>query len=197
MSKNGDVLPDRSGNASQGKAAPRRAQEVEDVRVPDWSLAHCYCLYALPLFWTLTRLFQLIKSVTALIVPFIDAADEDAAHKSSGHGLAVEGSGPRTALVEMHPPKKLESLLDLSLPGSVVRGSEGGKVQHGGRGKDAVLETVEKVLKYSVNTWDQGFMDKLYASTDAVGLVSELVLGVLNTNVSLSLFTARLTRFRA
>jgi glutamate decarboxylase len=27
---------------------------------------------------------------------------------------------------------------------------------------------VEKVLEWSVNTWDQGFMDKLYASTNAV-----------------------------
>ncbi|KAF2129784.1 glutamate decarboxylase-like protein 1 [Dothidotthia symphoricarpi CBS 119687] len=39
------------------------------------------------------------------------------------------------------------------------------------------------IFKYSVNTWDQGFMDKLYASTNAVGLVSELVLATLNTNV--------------
>jgi len=38
-------------------------------------------------------------------------------------------------------------------------------------------------LQYSVNTWDQGFLDKLYASTDAPGVVSELVLAVLNTNV--------------
>ncbi|KAF2634074.1 glutamate decarboxylase-like protein 1 [Massarina eburnea CBS 473.64] len=44
------------------------------------------------------------------------------------------------------------------------------------------METVEKVLGYSVNTWDQGFMDKLYASTNAVGLVSELLLATLNTN---------------
>lgn len=38
-----------------------------------------------------------------------------------------------------------------------------------GKGKEGLLETVEQVLKYSVNTWDQGFMDKLYASTNAVG----------------------------
>lgn len=42
---------------------------------------------------------------------------------------------------------------------------------------------VQDVLKYSVNTWDQGFLDKLYASTNAVGVVSELLLSVLNTNV--------------
>jgi glutamate decarboxylase len=37
-----------------------------------------------------------------------------------------------------------------------------------GRGKDGLLATVDQVLKYSVNTWDQGFLDKLYASTNAV-----------------------------
>ena len=37
-----------------------------------------------------------------------------------------------------------------------------------GRGRDGLLETIQQVLKYSVNTWDQGFLDKLYASTNAV-----------------------------
>jgi hypothetical protein len=50
--------------------------------------------------------------------------------------------------------------------------------------KAGLLELVERTLQYSVNTWDQGFMDKLYASTNPVGVISELVLGVLNTNVS-------------
>lgn len=52
-----------------------------------------------------------------------------------------------------------------------------------GRGEDGLLETIRNVLGFSVNTWDQGFMDKLYASTNAVGVVSELLLSVLNTNV--------------
>jgi glutamate decarboxylase len=37
-----------------------------------------------------------------------------------------------------------------------------------GKGKDGLLATVDQVLKFSVNTWDQGFLDKLYASTNAV-----------------------------
>jgi glutamate decarboxylase len=45
------------------------------------------------------------------------------------------------------------------------------------------MHVIEDVLKYSVNTWDQGFLDKLYSSTNAVGVVSELVLAVLNTNL--------------
>lgn len=42
---------------------------------------------------------------------------------------------------------------------------------------------VEQILQYSVNTWDRGFMSKLYASTDAPGLAAELILATLNTNV--------------
>ena len=58
-------------------------------------------------------------------------------------------------LVEHHPPKKLEQILNLSIPEQ-------------GLGKDGLVQIVEKVLQYSVNTWDQGFLDKLYASTNAV-----------------------------
>jgi len=46
-----------------------------------------------------------------------------------------------------------------------------------GTGKDGLVESVKEVLKWSVNTWDQGFMDKLYASTNPVGLLILLVPG--------------------
>jgi glutamate decarboxylase len=98
---------------------------------------------------------QLLKAVQSLIIPFIRSADEDASTKPSGHGLAIPGGGPRTALVEHHKPEKLLSLMSFELPGD-------------GKGKEGLLATVEEVLKYSVNTWDQGFLDKLYASTNAV-----------------------------
>jgi glutamate/tyrosine decarboxylase-like PLP-dependent enzyme len=113
---------------------------------------------------------KLLNSIQKLIIPYIRSADQDASHKHTGHGLQVEGQGPRTALVEHHAPQKLHSLLDVQLPET-------------GAGKDGLLDVVQKLLKYSVNTWDQGFMDKLYASTNAVGVVSELLLAVLNTNV--------------
>jgi len=60
------------------------------------------------------------------------------------------------------------------------------EINDGKTGKDGLVKLVESILKYSVNTWDQGFLDKLYASTNAVGVVSELVLAVLNTNVCLA-----------
>lgn len=53
-----------------------------------------------------------------------------------------------------------------------------------GRGREGLLSVVHKILDSSANTWHQGFMDKLYASTNAVGLVAELILATLNTNVS-------------
>lgn len=112
----------------------------------------------------------LLQAVQSLIIPFIRSADEDAPIKYTGQGLSVPGGSPRTSLVEPHKPEKLVKLMNFDLPGD-------------GKGRDGLLEMVKQVLKYSVNTWDQGFMDKLYASTNAVGVVSELILAVLNTNL--------------
>jgi len=52
-----------------------------------------------------------------------------------------------------------------------------------GLGQSAFLKQVEQILQYSVNTWDRGFLSKLYASTDAPGLAAEIILATLNTNV--------------
>lgn len=58
--------------------------------------------------------------------------------------------------MDIYPPEELSRLLKLNLPDG------------DGVGKDGLLELVQKTLDYSVNTWDQGFMDKLYNSTNAV-----------------------------
>lgn len=50
-------------------------------------------------------------------------------------------------------------------------------------GQARFLDQVRQVLQYSVNTWDRGFMSKLYASTDAPGIAAELILATLNSNV--------------
>ncbi|EMD00277.1 hypothetical protein BAUCODRAFT_63868 [Baudoinia panamericana UAMH 10762] len=112
----------------------------------------------------------LLSAVKDSVIQFIRAADDDASSKSSGHGLQQSGQGPRTVLVEHHPPKKLQQLLNVDLPVE-------------GQGKAGLLRTVEEVLHYSVNTWDQGFMDKLYSSITPVGLASDLLLSALNTNL--------------
>ncbi|ODV58618.1 pyridoxal phosphate-dependent decarboxylase family protein [Ascoidea rubescens DSM 1968] len=47
---------------------------------------------------------------------------------------------------------------------------------------DKMLEHVDFILNNSVNTWSLGFLDKLYSSTNAIGVISDLVLSILNTN---------------
>lgn len=70
------------------------------------------------------------------------------------------------ALVDAKRPQELVQALALDLP------------EGAGRGEEGLLETIRGVLKYSVNTWDQGFMDKLYASTNAVGFFLSFSMGV-------------------
>ncbi|EGV63155.1 Glutamate decarboxylase 2 [Yamadazyma tenuis] len=41
---------------------------------------------------------------------------------------------------------------------------------------------INSVLDVSVNTWNPGFLDKLYASNNPIGVISDLILSVLNTN---------------
>ena len=118
----------------------------------------------------LLTVFQLLNAVQDRIISFIHSADEDASAKKTGHGLSIEGGGPRTALVEYHKPHKLSLLMELSLPDT-------------GLGQAGFMKQVEQILQYSVNTWDRGFMNKLYASTNAPGLAAELILATLNTNV--------------
>lgn len=113
------------------------------------------------------ELEDLLDAVKALIIPFVRAADSEAAVKPTGH-LRRDG---RNVLVDAKPPQAVRESMDFSLPAGP------------GRGREGLLETIDNVLRHSVNTWDQGFMDKLTASTNPVGVISEIVLGVLNTNV--------------
>ncbi|KAI9666481.1 MAG: hypothetical protein M1821_004417 [Bathelium mastoideum] len=123
---------------------------------------------------------DLLHSLEELLIPFIRAADQDADTKSTGHGAVVPGGAPRTTLVEHHPPHKLQSLMDLDLPGE-------------GKGKEGVMAVVKQILQYSVNTWDQGFLDKLYHGNNAIGLASELLLATLNTNAHVYTVSPALT----
>lgn len=51
-----------------------------------------------------------------------------------------------------------------------------------GDGADGLFKQVDLILANSVVTWNAGFMDKLYAGTNPVGVASDLLLSVLNTN---------------
>lgn len=55
--------------------------------------------------------------------------------------------------------------------------------ESGLRSPQALVGVVEKILLLSVNTWNPGFLDKLYASNNPVGVVLDLVLSLLNTNL--------------
>lgn len=93
-----------------------------------------------------------------LVHPFIKSADDDASSKLNGQETHIPvNQPPRTALAEHYSPDILKKKLShtLTLP------SVGG-------GKEGLLQVVEQTLKYSVNTWDQGFLDKLYSSTNSV-----------------------------
>ncbi|KAJ1680433.1 Glutamate decarboxylase 2 [Spiromyces aspiralis] len=51
-----------------------------------------------------------------------------------------------------------------------------------GRGIEGVSHDLDTLLDNSIKTWNPGFMHKLYASTNPIGVISELVLGVMNNN---------------
>lgn len=105
-----------------------------------------------------------------MIIPFIQQADEAAALRALGTSSAPSSTN---ALIrgDLLPPAQLQAHLRDVLPSAE------------GTGKDGLLEAISQVLTYSVNTWDQGFLDKLYSSPTPVGLVAEMLLASLNTNV--------------
>ncbi|KAI8093458.1 pyridoxal phosphate-dependent transferase [Halteromyces radiatus] len=51
-----------------------------------------------------------------------------------------------------------------------------------GAGIEDTFELIKDTLKFSVNTWNPRFMDKLYAGTNPIGVISEIILAVLNSN---------------
>jgi glutamate decarboxylase len=112
-------------------------------------------------------------------VSFVRSADDDARIKFAGPGLSRSGN-TGTALVDYHPPSELQKLLNISIPLS-------------GQGSDGLIQAIKTTMQYSVNTWNRGFMDKLYASTDAPSLAAELILATLNTNVHVYAVSPALT----
>ena len=91
------------------------------------------------------------------MIPFIRAADEAAPLKATGNSAVTTNGESRSVLVESHTPEALLKRFAFELPEE-------------GQGKDGLLDLVAKVLKYSVNTWDQGFLDKLYATSTPVSI---------------------------
>ncbi|OBZ83940.1 Glutamate decarboxylase, partial [Choanephora cucurbitarum] len=81
-----------------------------------------------------------------------------------------QGENETRNVVDYHSPESLYEAIDLSLPTE-------------GAGIEGTFELIQKTLDYSVNAWNPRFMDKLYAGTNPIGVISELLLAVLNSNV--------------
>ncbi|KAE8152703.1 pyridoxal phosphate-dependent transferase [Aspergillus avenaceus] len=117
---------------------------------------------------------NLLNAVQDLLIPFIRSADEDTLGpkvlENGVNGAQAHSNKTGTSLVDYKKPDELQRILELELPEQ-------------GTGQNGLVEALQKVLRYSVNTWHQGFLDKLYASTNAPGVASELILATLNTNV--------------
>ncbi|RKF57855.1 L-aspartate decarboxylase dtxS4 [Golovinomyces cichoracearum] len=109
----------------------------------------------------------LLEAVQPLIIPFIRASDNPA---SIPMPLIPNEDNKKESPLVPPTPEKLMKLMKIEYP-------------ENGQGKEGLISTIEDLLKYSVNTWDRKFMDKLFAGTNAVGVISELILAVLNTNV--------------
>lgn len=114
-----------------------------------------------------------MKAVEDLLIPFIRSADEPpviASKNGIKNGANGHSEPESTSLVNYKRPEELQGILQLEIPEQ-------------GRRQEGLIEVLQKILKYSVNTWHQGFLDKLYASTNAPGVAAELILATLNTNV--------------
>lgn len=106
------------------------------------------------------ELEDLFKLIVPKIVNYIETAEPSSGKYKTG------------SLGRYHDPQDLKKEFQ-----------ELDNLQNGVRGDyDKLLEVIDKVLEYSVNTWNAGFLDKLYASNNPIGVISDTLLSVLNTN---------------
>jgi glutamate decarboxylase len=109
-------------------------------------------------------IYQLLLEMLPILHHHISSADSD------GTSKAATWSHPPTSGLNSLEPAQLRKILPFPLP-------------HTGLGAEGSLKFITTMFKTSVNTWDQGFMDKLYASTNPVGVAAELTLAILNASL--------------
>lgn len=104
------------------------------------------------------ELEELLSLLTPKILDYIDKADP--------HSKNYQAN----SLGTYHSPSFLKSQfnddIDLGIKGD----------------NEKLFNFLDKVLEYSVNTWNPGFLDKLYASNNPIGVISDIILSILNTN---------------
>ena len=130
--------------------------------------------------YRMLMLLQLLDEIKTLIVNHIRSTDQTNSSVEPTNESQDPTPTKEAQLLEYHPPKELQKHLSFSLP-SEPKGLEG------------LLSTAQSLLHYSVNTWHQGFLDKLYASPHPVTLAADLLLATLNTNVTVYSVSPALT----
>lgn len=158
------TVEDMNENTTAGRQGTSSAEEISAVCSPALDSQDPNGL------WLTFFLPQLFDAVKPLITSFIRASEASLPtkgdQKQPGDG-GIEPNGlsadpVQRKVVDIHPPKTLEKLMASTLD-----------IPEQGLGQAGIMGVVEQVLKYSVNTWDQGFMDKLYASTNAVSAAGQ------------------------
>ncbi|KAG2736443.1 hypothetical protein G9P44_000533 [Scheffersomyces stipitis] len=117
------------------------------------------------------ELDHLLTVLKPKLLSYIEKADRDSKNyevNSLGHYYEPQFLKKQF----FHPPQAT----------SIVGNDPQDELFHGVGGSDKLFEVIDKVLEYSVNTWNPGFLDKLYASNNPIGVVSDIILSMLNTN---------------
>ena len=136
------------------------------------------------------ELQSLLYPAIEQLVAFLRAADtEHTAHIS-------RSEVSKRSLIEPYSPQTLTDLLKQTIlnldqqrppqppPSSTQAQSQPQHVQQNSQQQQHLLTTIlPAILQYSVNTSAPGFLDKLYTAPSPPGILADLVLSVLNTNV--------------
>lgn len=114
----------------------------------------------------------LLRDTIADVIDFVRETDVERSRHE--RGSPAKNNEKRCPLVDPASlsAQKLEHLLRDFLS----------ETEHGDSSKD-FQQRVQTLLRYSVNTSHPGFLDKLYAAPLPPGVVGDLLLGVLNTNL--------------
>lgn len=98
------------------------------------------------------ELETILKELSTKIIDYVKVADS-----------------PQGSVGQYRDPKDLSLALNVS-------------VSDEGEGIPGLLESADLLLQNSVVTWHKNFLEKLYAGTNPVGVASDMLLSVLNTN---------------
>ncbi|KAG7191972.1 uncharacterized protein KQ657_002579 [Scheffersomyces spartinae] len=108
------------------------------------------------------ELDQLLDLIKPLVLDYIEKADPNS------------GKYQTDSLGKYYDPQTIKKALAIDET-DLSQGIKGDNTK--------LVDFIDKVLNYSVNTWNPGFLDKLYASNNPIGIISDIILSVLNTNV--------------